>query len=80
MPVTQAMRDKRLDALREEYRRETNHATGNAQRFAERGEMDLVSEWSTRAERKREALLALDRAIKIVDGSAAIAAAEERGT
>ncbi len=57
---------EKLGALREEYRREMNHATNNAQKFAQTEEMDLVSEWSTRAERKREAFSALNRAITIV--------------
>lgn len=55
-----------LSALREEYRREMNSATSKAQAFAQTEEMDLVSEWSTRAERKREAFSALNRVIKIV--------------
>lgn len=59
---------EKLGALREEYRREMNYATGKAQEFAQTEEMDLVSEWSTRAERKREAFSALNRAIKILDG------------
>lgn len=56
-----------LNALREKYRREMNDATNKAQQFAATEEMDRVSELSTEAERKREAFMALNSAIKIVE-------------
>lgn len=58
---------KNLNDLREKYRREMNTATDQAQRFAATEEMDRVSEFSTEAERKREAFMALNSAIKIVE-------------
>ena len=56
-----------LSELREEYRRAMNQAAAKAQQFAQSEEMDRVSEFSTEAERKREAFTALNRAIAIVD-------------
>lgn len=58
-----------LGELREEYRQAMNKAAAEAQRFASEDEMDRVSEFSTESERKREAFVALNRAIKIVDAA-----------
>jgi hypothetical protein len=56
-----------LNALREQYRQQMNAAADKAQQFAATEEMDRVSEFSTESERKREAFMALNQAIKIVD-------------
>lgn len=58
-----------LSDLREKYRREMNAAADKAQQFAQSEEMDRVSEFSSESERKREAFLALNQAIKIVEAS-----------
>ena len=57
---------RKLDALRDEYRRKMNAAADKAQEFAGAEEMDNVSMFSTESERMREAFMALNRAIKIV--------------
>ena len=58
---------RKLDALRDEYRRKMNAAADKAQEFAAADEMDNVSMFSTESERMREAFMALNRAIKIVN-------------
>ncbi|MHB1310524.1 MAG: hypothetical protein ACYC3L_00810 [Gemmatimonadaceae bacterium] len=57
---------RKLDALRDEYRRKMNAAADKAQEFAATEEMDNVSIFSTESERMREAFMALNRAIKLV--------------
>lgn len=56
-----------LNGLRDEYRKKMNGAAAQAQQFAQTEEMDRVSEFSSESERNREAFVALNRAIKIVD-------------
>lgn len=56
-----------LSALREKYRREMNAAAEKAQQFAAIDEMDRVSEFSSESERKREAFVALNQAMKIIE-------------
>lgn len=56
-----------LGALRQEYRSKMNKASDAAVEAAGVDEMDKVSMFSTEAERMREAFMALNRAIAIVD-------------
>ena len=58
---------KKLNALRDEYRKSMNDAASKAQAHASLDEMDRVSEYSTESERSREAFHAMNRAIKIVE-------------
>jgi vacuolar-type H+-ATPase subunit D/Vma8 len=58
-----------LNELREKYRQQMNAAADKAQQFAATEEMDRVSEFSSESERKREAFMALNQAIKIVDSA-----------
>jgi len=56
-----------LSAIRDEYRKRMNTATDAAQRYASKEEMDKVSEFSTEAERAREAFNAVNRSIATVE-------------
>lgn len=60
---------KSLNDLREKYRRDMNVAAEKAQQFAQTEEMDRVSEFSSESERKREAFMALNQAIRIVEAT-----------
>ena len=64
----------KLNALREQHRRKMNAAADRAERMAAEGEMGEVSISSTESERHREAFMALNHAIAIVEADASLRA------
>jgi len=58
---------KQIEALRTEYLNEVRDAERNAENANGSGDKRTLSEFSTKAEHKREAVGALSRAIKILE-------------
>lgn len=58
-----------LNKLRDEYRGKMNRSADAAQVAAQKEEMHVVSMCSTDSERYREAFVALNRAIQIIDNA-----------
>lgn len=57
----------RLDILRSEYRTKMSEAQGKTQEASQKGDRQAISLHSTEAERHAAGLVAVNRAIEIID-------------